>query len=217
MLYYTLIESVKSVVVLVENDCQAGVTAIIRSALDAFVDITNLSKHETYNRHLIAADAANWKKWMEAASVPGNEFLLGLRTDPDFALNRKEIRKRFEEAAEQQAKKLDVEERFECAGLKREYKSLYGLLSAEAHNNISALTNRHMVSEGEQITVNLHTGKGCYGLASLLTLAEMLLFASEIMHVKWGFGEGLARDIRDIVEPIRIAAVQADSKAIVDD
>ena len=48
---------------------------------------------------------------------------------------------------------LSIFARFKRAGQENEYRSLYSLLSTDAHSNISALVDRHIEIDGEDFTV----------------------------------------------------------------
>jgi len=56
--------------------------------------------------------------------------------------------------------KLSPEERFEKANLRAEYKSLYPMLSADAHNNTSLLNSRHAKPRGGGFVIELYSGGG---------------------------------------------------------
>jgi hypothetical protein len=43
-----------------------------------------------------------------------------------------------------------------------------------------------------------------------MTLSELILFTSEEVHERLGYGKGTVREIRTIVEPARLAAEAAD-------
>jgi hypothetical protein len=206
LLYFTLIECSGSVAILFENERVAGIAAIARSALDAFVDIKNLLDDPEYWRSLEAADSIEWNKLMQTASVPGNDFLTALSADPNFPLYRKAIAQAVAEGKTRGFEKLSPEVRFEKAKLPTVYKSLYPMLSADAHNNTSLLRSRHAQPVGDIVEVGLYLGIGGYGASVLATLSEMLMFASEDMHERYGWGKGMVSEIRTIVEPLRHAA-----------
>jgi hypothetical protein len=213
LLYFTLIECCGSIALLREQSRVAGVAAVVRSALDAFVDIKNLLSDPEYWRSLEAADSYEWKKIMESASVPGNAFLDGLRIDPKFPEYRSMISQNVANAAARGNTKLSPEERFEKANLRAEYKSLYPMLSADAHNNTSLLNSRHARPEGDGFVIELYSGGGAYGNSVLMTLSELIMFASEDIHERLGFGKGIVTEIRATVEPARLAAEAADRAA----
>jgi hypothetical protein len=201
MLYFTLIECARSILVLRQHSLIAGVSGIARCALDAFVDLKNLLRFPTYWRNLEAADAAAWKKILETASVPTNQFLSAISNDPRLPWFRKEIKKRLAAAATNNAPTLDAETRFEKASLTAEYKALWRFLSADHHNNISSLRFRHTQRRGGKEELKLYSGGGGYSGSVALTLSEMIMFASEYLHDEFGTGIGSVRGIRAIVEP----------------
>jgi Family of unknown function (DUF5677) len=212
LLYFTLIECTGSVLLLRENERVAGVAAIVRSALDAFIDIKNLQKEPEYWRSLEAADSMEWKKLMQTASAKGNEFLAGLSADPNFASYRSTINQNLDDAAARGVKKVEVEDRFNNVGQYALYKSLWPMLSADAHNNTSLLHSRHARTVGEAFVLELYSGGGAFGSAPLMTLAEMLMYSSEDIHETYGFGKGMASEIRAIVDPLRAAAEAAEKR-----
>jgi hypothetical protein len=59
----------------------------------------------------------------------------------------------------------------------------------------------------------LYSGEGGYGDAILLTLAEMIMFASEDMHERFGTGKDSVKGIRYVVDPARQRASKADKRA----
>lgn len=206
LLYFTLVESAGSVAILRENSRFAGVTAIVRSALDAFVDIKNLLSEPEYWRHLDAADSIEWKKVLEAASVPGNDYLVGLSGSPRFPANRQKVAAKVAAYAKAGIAKLSPEERFEKAKLTAEYQALYSMLSADSHNNTSALKTRHTRQEGDETLLELYSGKGSYADSVLLSLAEMIMFTTEDLHERFGEGKETVAGIRAMVHPVRLAA-----------
>jgi hypothetical protein len=99
--------------------------------------------------------------------------------------------------------KLDAEERFKRVGMKDDYDGLYSALSSDVHNNTSHLRYRH-----PQFT--LYSGEGGYGDAILVTFSEILMFASELMHERFGDGKNSVKGIRYAVDPARERASKAD-------
>jgi hypothetical protein len=207
LLYFTLIECCGSFAILFENRRVAGVAAIARSALDAFVDIKNLLSDQEYWRNLEAADSFEWNKLMQTASGPRNDFLSGLSADPNFPLYRTAIAQAANDGKMRGVVKLSPEARFEKADIPTVYKSLYPMLSADAHNNTSLLRSRHAQPVGDWYEIGLYMEIGGYGTSVAATLSEMLMFASEDMHEAFGWGKGMVHDIRAIVEPLQKAVI----------
>jgi len=123
---------------------------------------------------------------------------------------RSTISQNVSNAAARGIGKVDVEDRFDNVGQSALYKSLWPLLSADAHNNTSLLHSRHARTQGDAFVLELYSGRGAFGSSGLLTLAEMLMYTSEDIHETYGFGKGMVSEIRAIVDPLRAAAEEAD-------
>jgi hypothetical protein len=130
-----------------------------------------------------------------------------LSADPDFPVYRTAMAQTVAQGKARGFVKLSPEDRFAKADLRTVYKSLYPMLSADAHNNTSLLRSRHAQPVGDGYEIGLYLGIGGYGASVLATLCEMLMFASEDMHEAYGWGKGMVREMRPIVEPIQGAVV----------
>jgi hypothetical protein len=213
ILYFEIIELAGSVILLRQNSRIAGVSLIMRTALDAYVDFKNLLQAPDYWMNLDAADSGEWSKILQAASAPGNQYLAGFRTDPAFPDYRKHMKKKNKEAKAANATKLGAEERFKRVGMQNDYVGLYTTLSSDVHNNTSHLKYRHTRLKGDEFVFTLYSGEGGYGDAVLLTMAEIVLFASEDMHEHFGNGIDSVKGIRYVVDPARERASKADKSA----
>jgi hypothetical protein len=123
------------------------------------------------------------------------------------------MRKVFKELAKQHAAKdaakLSAEERFDRAEAAAEYWSLYAFLSSETDNNLSALITRHLTQdESGKWVLDLYSGRAGFGRAVLLSVAEMLMHASNEMHDRYGKGRERVAWITRAVEGAR-ASVQS--------
>jgi hypothetical protein len=197
-----------------ENLRVAGVAAIVTIGTRRLHRFKNLQKDPEYWRSLEAADSIEWKKLLQTASAKKNDFLAALTRDPNFAEYRSTISQNVSNAAARGIGKVDVEDRFDNVGQSALYKSLWPLLSADAHNNTSLLHSRHARTQGDAFVLELYSGRGAFGSSGLLTLAEMLMYTSEDIHETYGFGKGMVSEIRAIVDPLRAAAEEADKTEI---
>jgi hypothetical protein len=121
LLYFTLIECCRSVAILSENQRVAGIAAIARSALDAFIDIKNSLSDAEYWRSLEAADSIEWNKLLQTASAPGNDFLATLSADPNFLVYRTAMAQTVAQGKVRGLVKLSPEDRFAKADLRTVY------------------------------------------------------------------------------------------------
>lgn len=213
LLYFEIIELAGSIIVLRQNRRVAGVSIAMRSALDAYVDLKNLLKYPDYWRHLEATDSAEWVKLLQVASAPSNQYLAGFRADPAFPKYRKHMKKERQKAKTANAAKLGAEKRFARVGMQNEYEGLYAALSSDVHNNTSHLKYRHTRAVRGGFTFTLYSGEGGYGDAVLLTMCEILSYASEDMHEQYGDGKDSVKGFRYVLEPAKERASAADRAA----
>jgi hypothetical protein len=94
--------------------------------------------------------------------------------------------------------KLDIKERFERAGLTDEYDSVYQMLSAEAHNNISHLRSRYFCLIDDRIVLR-KTVKGMlpghrYEHACTLSISEIVIRSTEKLLRRCGHGVAVLSD-----------------------
>jgi hypothetical protein len=210
LLYFEIIELAGSIIVLRKNQRVAGVSIIMRTALDAFVDLKNLLKDSNYWKHLEAADSHEWGKLLQLASAPDNQYLSGFREDPAFPKYRKHMKQINQKTKAANATKLGAEDRFRRVEMQPDYDGLYSALSSDAHNNTSHLKYRHTRVVNDKFVFTLYSGEGGYGDAILVTFSEILMFASELMHERFGDGKGSVKGIRYAVDPARERAIKAD-------
>jgi hypothetical protein len=210
LLYLEIIELAGSIILLRKSRRVAGVSIIMRTGLDAFVDLKNLLKYPNYWEHLEAADSHQWGKLLQVASAPNNQYLNGFREDPAFPNYRKHMKGRNKLAKDANVTKLDAEERFRRVGMESDYDGLYSALSSDVHNNTSHLRFRHARIVDGQPKFTLYSGEGGYGDAILVTFSEILMFASELMHERFGGGKDSVKGIRYVVDPARERAAKAD-------
>jgi Family of unknown function (DUF5677) len=212
MLYLEIIEFAGSLILLRRYSRVAGVSIIARTALDAFVDLKNLLIDDKYWASLELADSVEWAKILQTASVEGNQYLDGFRKDANFALYRKIMKTKLKATKAANAVRLKAEDKFIKAGMLNDYWGLYVALSADVHNNTSHLKYRHMRAKKDGFSVTLYTGDGGYGDAVLLTMSEILMFASEDIQERYGAGKNEIKGIRYVVDPARDRASKADKR-----
>jgi hypothetical protein len=170
----------------------AGIPGQTRSALDAYVDIANLCDYPDYWKHLEAADAGSWSKVLQAASRGGNPFLQAITASEYLRDGRSYYARKLKTLASSGIEKLNIDERFEKAGLKNEYEAAYGLMSAEAHNNVSSLVSRYFDITEDEIRLrqpgedNQKTAH--YELPCTLMMSEILLRSTEKVLKHCGHG-----------------------------
>lgn len=185
-LYGTLIELTGATVSLIDLGQRTGVPPLFRSFLDAFVEFKNLTKSANYVHYMEASYRNQWLKVFMEAKTLDNPYLQKIGEQSDIDGTIQEFRDSLEQLQEEGFHPLSIFERFEKAGLVKEYRSLYNFFSNDAHSNIRALISRHLDVEEDDFTVVFYKD-GSLGdfLPIVDALSGMLLSAARDIHEKF--------------------------------
>ncbi|MFO1186151.1 MAG: DUF5677 domain-containing protein [Alphaproteobacteria bacterium] len=148
-LHATLIEYSAAFVTLVEKNRHVGATSVLRSFVEAYVDLTNLNADPSYQDSMLADYHEQWIRVLRASGDVKNTYLHGIA---DVAKDGGQLRwheMALEDLRKKSIKPLTKAERFERADMTSFYRSIYNFLCAEAHNDIRALIARHL-SRGKE-------------------------------------------------------------------
>jgi hypothetical protein len=211
LLFYAILDHARSIAVLADARAYSAIPVVTRSALDAYADIANLADHSRYYEHLEEADAAKWKPILERASRGGNPALRSLAESDLLGPGRKKFAQELKELRARGVNSLGVEERFQRAGLNNEYESMYSLLSAEVHNNLSSLQSRYIDWNDERAWV-IEQGTSSehahhYERPCVLTMGEIVIHSAEKLLKLFGHGSAMLSDVN--VELARIWSLAA--------
>ncbi|MEX2693860.1 DUF5677 domain-containing protein [Rhizobium mongolense] len=184
-LYATIIEQTQDAIVLHRSGQHVTLDIILRATLEAFVDLENLCSDDTYLNHMKASFHEQWIKLAQHGVAGGNPFLQGFENNPEAAALLAQHRVDLD--ALSLTPPLSVYERFCRAGMEDIYRSVYNSLCNETHNNIRALTNRHLRVEGENLELVIFDQPEAEGLASTLSsFIGILVRGSSIIHDYFG-------------------------------
>ena len=142
-LYGSVLEMSHAILVLVNGDAGIGVPIILRSLLEAFLDLNNLVETKSYGYHL---DAGHWKEWikiLQEAKLGQNPYLEEISKSPDLDQMLAEFTSKLNELTKKGIKPLKQFEKFERCSLTAEYLSIYNYLCCDSHNNLRSLFDRH--------------------------------------------------------------------------
>ncbi|WP_049733861.1 DUF5677 domain-containing protein [Rhizobium ecuadorense] len=180
-LYATIIEQTQDAMVLHRSGQHVTLDIILRATLEAFVDIENLCRDDTYLNHMKASFHEQWIKLAQHGVAGGNPFLQGFTNNPEAASLLAQHRVDLD--ALSLTPPLNVYERFRRAGMEDIYRSVYNSLCNETHNNIRALTNRHLRVEGDNWELVIFDQPQADSLASTLSsFIGILVRSSSIIH-----------------------------------
>ncbi len=203
-LYGSIIEFGESLCTLAKLQRWIGFGPTLRAMLEAFVDLRNVLHKKSYIRSMEAAFWDSREKIFLEALKGKNEFLnlLGERDEAKPALA--ECRDRLKELRKQGFEKLNVFERFERAGMASEYRSIYGFLCNEAHNDLSTLLRRHIrIQDGRPSITFFRDLRQHERVAEIFQAVEVPMFATEAIfsHCEGalpdGFGQWREKVIAD--------------------
>lgn len=209
LLLYALNDYGRAVRCLARAGVLTGIVPITRSAIDAYADLCNLCDHPRYWKHLEAADAYHWKELLEQATKGRIGALKALSESELLPVGRRKYSKELKDLAGKGVRMLSIAERFDLAKLTDEYLSLYAILSAEVHNNLSGLKSRYIdpVEDEGWLVEPGHFSRHDhnYGRPCTLTMGEMIVKGTEKVLRLFGHGVSVISDASRELE--RIAAL----------
>lgn len=171
---------------LIKNDMTTFVPVILRSALEAIVDISNMTKNPMYTNTLLYALATqeryflnyfkNKEKFMQYYS---NDSAAKKRLD---SVNRffEPIEKLSKSQQEKRKKGANTNSRFIKAEMSDVYKSLYNDLCRHSHNNLDALLQNHSSKKMEE-TISHKTTNYSETIRYIRYLTEIYMSSAAII------------------------------------
>lgn len=124
---------------------------VLRTALEAYVDLKNLVDDPDYADNMKASWHRERSRVLENAARRGtaNPYLEDLAHNPDLADGLQEARAAMQRLKDRGRPPLKVWERFQKANEEDRYESVYAHLCQHSHNNLNALAGRHLVQDAE--------------------------------------------------------------------
>lgn len=177
ILYGSIFELTSSCCVLIENKHFVGVPILLRSILEAFVDLRNLLQKRDYINNLKVEELTNLidiGKGSQNRSRP-----LSTITEAQIAQHEDEKKNLIDRGY----KKIKIKEKFKLVGMEEYYRTTYKILCCEAHHDLSSLLNRHLKIEEGNFSIVFFKDvlpefvKQWIGLA-----AQILLNSSQSVH-----------------------------------
>lgn len=139
-LYVTMMEQTYNALVLLSAEQHATLDIILRSTLEAYVDLVNLCNDPEYLKQMQASFHDQWIKLAAHGVRGGNPFLIKFENSTDASNRLAEHRANLKVLG---VSPMNIAEKFKLAGFEHIYQSVYNSLCNESHNNIRALTLRH--------------------------------------------------------------------------
>jgi hypothetical protein len=182
-LYGSIIELTGSLTALIELKYWTGAPPVFRSLLEAYVEFANLQSDAKYDYYMEANNHEQWLKVLKEARDHANPFLEGISKYDNLDDQIQEHEKELKKLKAKGYNPLNVFERFEKAGMVKEYRSLYSFLSGDSHSDIRALIDRHLEINNNDFTVHYYKDKHLTHLLPILdSTAGLLVNASQKIH-----------------------------------
>ncbi|MEX1013992.1 MAG: DUF5677 domain-containing protein [Candidatus Paceibacterota bacterium] len=149
----SIIQYTDAIISLIESDKLIAIPPILRSILEAYVELLNLCKHEDYifvltSNHL----RQKIKKFEVTFKEPNNPFLQHtMEYYDDIGSEIKKLRKQ-KNYLDQYTSSFGVDitkikDRFDLAGIKDAYAGIYSQLCEDTHNEIIRVESRHLAQK----------------------------------------------------------------------
>ncbi|NTA50054.1 hypothetical protein G6L34_18250 [Agrobacterium tumefaciens] len=194
-LYATIIELTNSAILIREAGGYTGMDILLRTAMEAHVDLINLASDEAYLKSMLAVYHKEWIK-LTTEGVKGENPFLTYFKDNDEVKEQLAYHKRELSALEAIRSIPTNLEKFRMAGMEDVYRSIYNSLCNDSHNNIRALTHRHFRQRDGDTDMIIFDIPSKIDLAATLdTFIAILLTSNEIMHVHFKSEEKVREEL----------------------
>lgn len=197
-LYGSILELTSSCILLLEQRLLPGVPVLLRAVLEAYVDLVNLTANPRYGYVIELSYLREWRKLLQEAKIGKNEYLNDISQDPGLNARIAQIQNEEHRLEALGHRRLKIEQKFVRAGMEKEYRSIYGSLCCDSHNNLRSLMNRHIAFEAQEFAMVFYKEYSTEDAAIYIgTNAELLVRATEKVH------EFLQSDAQTEVKPYR--------------
>ena len=212
-LLQAVIDYGRAIHAIVDKQIYYPTATLNRAALDAFVDIKIAFEKPEYCERLELADALPWMRVLEKASEGKNPLLAAIAQSESFAEGRRMYAKRIKALEREGVKLPGQEERYDLAEMSHEYDAAYKMLSAEAHNNLSFITQHYFDAHAEPPALRPRGSRPGNGApaATLIVMAEIVLTSTDMVLRVCGHGTAILRPARDQLDSIRARASDANT------
>lgn len=152
-LYGSIIELSSSLKPLYLSEHYSSVPIILRSLLEAYVDLDNLSKDPKYGYSLELSYLEESLKFLKEAKSDQNIYMTIIAEKPNLDVRIDNFKKEIATLKSKGYKNINKLKKFQKANLENEYRTIYNMLCCAAHNNYRSLRDRHMSSNNGKIKV----------------------------------------------------------------
>ena len=153
-IYGTIVEISFGCLALVEKRQLTALPTLLRSLLEAYADFQSCLKDPDYFNSMYASFLKEKLRLLKKViATPESPYLKGIVQSVDMLAEKATLNDEIEKLKQKGYGTLGVWDRFSKADMEYEYQSVYWSLCLHAHNNISALEDRHIEKEGDDYNV----------------------------------------------------------------
>jgi Family of unknown function (DUF5677) len=182
-LYGSILELGGSLIPLLETEHYSTIPVVLRSILEAYVDLENLCKDPKYGYSLEIKTLVEGLKFLREARNEKNVYLGIIAEAPDLDERLTGMEAEKNRLIGLGYKDLNKFERFSKAGLENEYRTVYNWLCCAAHNDYRALRERHLEKQEQGLKIHYFKEADYQELETLFgTASELLVRASLAIH-----------------------------------
>jgi len=204
-LYGSVIELSSSIKVLYKSGHYSTIPVVLRTILEAFVDLRNLCQDPKYGYSLTINSNKESLKFLKAAKDDQNVYAEMIARDPDIDHHIANFKKKNESLKANGNKGMNIRDKFRKADMLDEYLTIYNMLCAGTHNDIRALRARHIVIGKDSFSLEFFKNEDTEAMYESLGIAsELLLRATYEIHGLLDSGKDKElQSLRDDLNQIR--------------
>lgn len=182
-LYGSILEFASSIILQTKYGPKTALPIILRSLLEAYVDMLNLCADPKYGYTLEVSAEKNTLKFLREAAKGQNPYLEKVSATSNLQDNIRQHEQRLAAMKEKGGVILKIEDKFRRAGLTHEYTTIYAELCSHSHNTIQALRGRHIEMNENNYGVIFYRLTSLDEVEHYLGIAcTLLLNATESVH-----------------------------------
>ncbi len=186
--YGTILETTYDILALADARQFTSIPIILRTLLDAYASFRSCIRDPNHFKAMYATHIKEKLRLVDAVTdSPDNPYLKGIAQAIDVKKEKASLEDELRGLKKQGYTPSRPWQEFEKAGLAGEYQSLYWQLCLHAHNNVSALEERHLNKKGDDYEVAYFKEADPADLARYFdSVCGLLLDASKTLHNRLG-------------------------------
>lgn len=209
LLYFRQVELGRDFFRAYSSNAISGGQIILRSLLEASIDLFNLCEDEGYAENLHANDLKEWLRLLREAGTEENTYLQAFSQVEGFEEQRDLWEQELEQLRASGRGPLNAYERFTRAGMTDVYRSIYNWLCGYSHNSLRAIMDRHMTVAPERIEIFFSRSGPSRDLQWAMYLDSVVGLigqGTDRVFQMLKFRASRAQSLREAIEEVRAAA-----------